>query len=56
MRQSGLCQSSQDFVERGTNVPPTNADRRMIEAGVRMVQVNLRGWDTHQNAFRDLFI
>lgn len=28
--------------------------RRLIEAGVRMVQVNLRGWDTHQNAFRDL--
>ena len=20
----------------------------------RMVQINLRGWDTHQNAFRDL--
>lgn len=30
------------------------AARRLIEAGVRMVQVNLRGWDTHQNAFRDL--
>jgi hypothetical protein len=28
--------------------------RRLIEAGVRMVQVNLYGWDTHQNAFRDL--
>ena len=28
--------------------------RRLIEAGVRMVQVTLRGWDTHQNAFRDL--
>jgi hypothetical protein len=28
--------------------------RRLIESGVRMVQVNLRGWDTHQNAFRDL--
>jgi hypothetical protein len=28
--------------------------RRLIEAGARMVQVNLRGWDTHQNAFRDL--
>ncbi len=28
--------------------------RRLMEAGVRMVQVNLRGWDTHQNAFRDL--
>ena len=28
--------------------------RRLIEAGVRIVQVNLRGWDTHQNAFRDL--
>ena len=28
--------------------------RRLIEAGVRMVQINLRGWDTHQNAFRDL--
>lgn len=28
--------------------------RRLVEAGVRMVQVNLRGWDTHQNAFRDL--
>ncbi|MEX1230631.1 MAG: DUF1501 domain-containing protein [Planctomycetaceae bacterium] len=28
--------------------------RRLLEAGVRMVQVNLRGWDTHQNAFRDL--
>jgi hypothetical protein len=27
---------------------------RLVEAGVRMVQVNLRGWDTHQNAFRDL--
>jgi hypothetical protein len=30
------------------------AARRLVEAGVRMVQVNLRGWDTHQNAFRDL--
>jgi hypothetical protein len=28
--------------------------RRLIEAGARIVQVNLRGWDTHQNAFRDL--
>ncbi|MBN81995.1 MAG: hypothetical protein CMJ70_17830 [Planctomycetaceae bacterium] len=28
--------------------------RRLVEAGVRMVQVTLRGWDTHQNAFRDL--
>ncbi len=28
--------------------------RRLIETGVKMVQVNLRGWDTHQNAFRDL--
>ncbi len=28
--------------------------RRLVEAGVRMVQVNLAGWDTHQNAFRDL--
>jgi hypothetical protein len=28
--------------------------RRLIEAGVRMVQVTLNGWDTHQNAFRDL--
>jgi len=28
--------------------------RRLVEAGARMVQVNLRGWDTHQNAFRDL--
>jgi hypothetical protein len=28
--------------------------RRLVESGVRMVQVNLRGWDTHQNAFRDL--
>jgi uncharacterized protein (DUF1501 family) len=28
--------------------------RRLVETGVRMVQVNLRGWDTHQNAFRDL--
>jgi hypothetical protein len=28
--------------------------RRLVEAGVRVVQVNLRGWDTHQNAFRDL--
>ena len=28
--------------------------RRLVEAGVRMVQANLRGWDTHQNAFRDL--
>ena len=28
--------------------------RRLVEAGVRIVQVNLRGWDTHQNAFRDL--
>lgn len=28
--------------------------RRLVEAGVRMIQVNLRGWDTHQNAFRDL--
>jgi len=28
--------------------------RRLIEAGVRMIQINLRGWDTHQNAFRDL--
>jgi len=28
--------------------------RRLVEVGVRMVQVNLRGWDTHQNAFRDL--
>ncbi len=28
--------------------------RRLVEAGVRMVQVNLTGWDTHQNAFRDL--
>ncbi len=28
--------------------------RRLVEAGVRMVQVNLRGWDTHQNVFRDL--
>jgi hypothetical protein len=28
--------------------------RRLIEAGARMVQVNLYGWDTHQNAFRDL--
>ena len=28
--------------------------RRLLEAGVRMVQINLRGWDTHQNAFRDL--
>jgi hypothetical protein len=28
--------------------------RRLVEAGVRMVQMNLRGWDTHQNAFRDL--
>jgi hypothetical protein len=27
--------------------------RRLVEAGVHMVQVNLRGWDTHQNAFRD---
>lgn len=30
------------------------AARRLVEAGVRMVQVTLRGWDTHQNAFRDL--
>ena len=22
--------------------------RRLVESGVRMVQVNLRGWDTHQ--------
>jgi hypothetical protein len=28
--------------------------RRLVETGVRMVQINLRGWDTHQNAFRDL--
>ncbi|MBB76344.1 MAG: hypothetical protein CMJ75_17705 [Planctomycetaceae bacterium] len=28
--------------------------RRLVETGVRMVQVTLRGWDTHQNAFRDL--
>lgn len=28
--------------------------RRLVEAGVRMVQVTLRGWDTHQHAFRDL--
>jgi hypothetical protein len=28
--------------------------RRLVESGVRLVQVNLRGWDTHQNAFRDL--
>ena len=28
--------------------------RRLVEAGVRMVQINLLGWDTHQNAFRDL--
>lgn len=28
--------------------------RRLVEAGVRMVTVHLRGWDTHQNAFRDL--
>ena len=28
--------------------------RRLVQAGVRMVQVNLRGWDTHENAFRDL--
>ncbi len=28
--------------------------RRLVEAGVRLVQINLRGWDTHQNAFRDL--
>src|SRR5262249_58208604 len=28
--------------------------RRLVEAGVRIVQVNMRGWDTHQNAFRDL--
>lgn len=28
--------------------------RRLIESGVRMVQINMRGWDTHQNAFRDL--
>jgi hypothetical protein len=28
--------------------------RRLVETGVRVVQVNLRGWDTHQNAFRDL--
>jgi hypothetical protein len=28
--------------------------RRLVEAGARLVQVNLRGWDTHQNAFRDL--
>jgi len=28
--------------------------RRLIQAGVRMVQINLRGWDTHQNAYRDL--
>jgi uncharacterized protein (DUF1501 family) len=28
--------------------------RRLVERGVRMVQVTLRGWDTHQNAFRDL--
>ena len=28
--------------------------RRLVEAGVRFVQINLRGWDTHQNAFRDL--
>ncbi|MCE9531012.1 MAG: DUF1501 domain-containing protein [Planctomycetes bacterium] len=28
--------------------------RRLVEAGARMVQINLRGWDTHQNAFRDL--
>jgi len=28
--------------------------RRLVEAGARMVQVNLYGWDTHQNAFRDL--
>src|SRR5262249_10958700 len=28
--------------------------RRLVEAGVRMVQVSMRGWDTHQNAFRDL--
>jgi hypothetical protein len=28
--------------------------RRLVQSGVRMVQVTLRGWDTHQNAFRDL--
>src|SRR5205814_10355299 len=28
--------------------------RRLVEAGVRMVQANPRGWDTHHNAFRDL--
>lgn len=28
--------------------------RRLVEHGARVVQVNLRGWDTHQNAFRDL--
>ncbi|MFM8582324.1 MAG: DUF1501 domain-containing protein [Planctomycetaceae bacterium] len=28
--------------------------RRLVEAGVKLVQINLRGWDTHQNAFRDL--
>jgi len=28
--------------------------RRLVESGVRMVQINMRGWDTHQNAFRDL--
>lgn len=28
--------------------------RRLVEAGVRMVQVTMGGWDTHQNAFRDL--
>jgi hypothetical protein len=28
--------------------------RRLVEAGARMVQINMRGWDTHQNAFRDL--
>jgi hypothetical protein len=25
--------------------------RRLVEGGVRAVPVNLRGWDTHQNAF-----
>lgn len=28
--------------------------RRLVESGARMVQINMRGWDTHQNAFRDL--
>src|SRR5262249_29178572 len=26
--------------------------RRLVEAGAGMVLVNLRGWDTHQDAFR----